>query len=400
MPPKKAEETKKPLLGRVGTSLKMGIVGLPNVGKSTFFNCLCSQSIAAENYPFCTIDPNLGKVPVPDDRYDFLCETFKPASKVPAYLNVVDIAGLVKGASEGTGLGNAFLSHIKEVDGIFHMLRAFKDEDIVHVEGEVDPIRDLEIISEELRLKDVEYLSKQLDSKGALVRANRSGDRAKIFEFQTLNKVKAVLEEDRKPVRFADWTSNEIEVLNQHLFITAKPIIYLVNVSKANYLEKKNKWLGKILEWVKTNDPDGQKGIIPFSAEFEQEWLNLSQEDRNKFQEEHGGTGSALPKIIKLGFTQLNLEYFFTCGEDEVRAWVIYKGMKAPKAAGRIHTDFENGFIMAEVMAYADFHEHKSELKVKEAGKYLQKGRDYIVNDGDIIFFKANTGAGLNSKKK
>jgi len=396
MPPKKkGEEEKTVLLGRFGTSLKVGIVGVPNVGKSTFFNVLTKSSIAAENFPFCTIDPNESRVAVPDERWDFLCDFHKPASKVPAFLNVVDIAGLVAGASEGAGLGNAFLSHISACDAIFQMLRAFEDEDVTHVDGNVDPIRDLETILDELRLKDVEYFKKQVNDIEK--KCTRGADKAMAEEFKILVKVLKVVEEDKKHLRFIkDWSANEIEVLNKHLPLTAKPMLYLVNMTEKDFFRKKNKWLVKIKQWIDENDPGAK--LIPFSAFFESKAVDEPEEFAKLSAEKE--TVSILPKIIKEGYALLQLEYFFTAGTDEVKAWTIQKGTKAPGAAGKIHTDFEKGFIMAEVMKFADFKENGSESATKAAGKYRQEGKQYVVQDGDIIFFKFNAGSGLTDKKK
>lgn len=396
MPPKKVvEPEKKPLIGRVGTNLRVGIVGVPNVGKSTFFNVLTKSQAAAENFPFCTIDPNESRVPVPDARFDYLCEFYKPLSKVPAFLNVVDIAGLVKGASEGQGLGNAFLSHISACDAIFHLCRAFEDDDVTHVEGDVNPVRDLEIIYEELRLKDEETLMKNLDKVERVVA--RGGDKKMKPEYDTLVKVKTALVDEKKQIRFSDWTANDIEILNKYLFLTSKPGIYLINLSEKDYIRKKNKWLAKIKDWVDKNDPGAI--LIPFSGVFEQKLIELDSDDRAAYLKEVGAT-SALDKIILQGYKALQLEYFFTSGADEVKAWTIQKGTKAPQAAGRIHTDFEKGFIMAEVMHFVDFKEEGTETACKAAGKYRQQGRNYLVEDGDIIFFKFNAGAGLKDAKK
>jgi len=396
MPPKKkAVEEKEVILGRFGTSLKVGIVGVPNVGKSTFFNVLTNSQIAAENFPFCTIDPNESRVPVPDERYDFLCDYHKPASKVPAFLNVVDIAGLVAGASEGAGLGNAFLSHISACDAIFQMLRAFEDEDVTHVDGNVDPIRDLKTILDELRLKDVEYFKRQYDEFEK--KCKRGNDKALKEEFAIIEKCLNLLEKDEKHLRFIkDWSANEVEVLNKHLPLTAKPMLYLVNLTEKDIIRKKNKWLVKIKQWIDENDPGAQ--LIPFSAALEQKKFDVGAEDFAKFCEENK-VASVLPKIIKSGFTMLQLQYFFTAGSDEVKAWTIQKGTKAPGAAGKIHTDFEKGFIMAEVMKFDDFKENGSEAACKAAGKYKQEGKQYVVHDGDIIFFKFNAGAGLTGGK-
>ncbi|XP_002124995.2 obg-like ATPase 1 [Ciona intestinalis] len=392
MPPKKKKEVEKPplILGRLGTSLKIGIVGLPNVGKSTFFNVLTKSEASAENFPFCTIDPNESRVPVPDERWEFLCKYHKPASKVPAFLSVVDIAGLVKGANEGQGLGNAFLSNISGCDAIFHMTRAFDDAEVVHVEGDVNPVRDLEIIQEELRLKDVEHLTKRLAELEKVY--SRGGEKKYKLEFETLSKIKTLLVDEKKPVRDGEWGGKEIEVLNEHLFLTSKPQIYLVNLSEKDYIRKKNKWLMKIKTWV--TEHDSSAVLIPFSGAFELKLAEMADDaERKAYLEEQykDSVGSALSKIVITGFKCLGLQYFFTAGEDEVKAWTIKTGFLAPQAAGRIHTDFEKGFIMAEVMKFSDFKELGSESAVKSAGKYRQQGRNYIVEDGDIIFFKFNT---------
>jgi len=375
-------------MGRLKTSLKIGIVGLPNVGKSTFFNVLTKSEATAENFPFCTIDPNESRVPVPDERFEYLCEHHKPASKVPAFLNVTDIAGLVKGASEGQGLGNAFLSHISGCDAIFSMSRAFSDTEVIHVEGEVDPVRDLKIIQDELRLKDIEKLDKRMKEMEKLVA--RGNDKKLKLEWEVLEKVKDLLEVQEKPVRFGEWIGKEIEVLNEHLFITSKPQIYLVNLSEKDYIRKKNKWLMKIKQWVDEHDPKAI--LIPFSGVFELKLQEMGEEERAEFLKSQAvPVASALEKIIVNGFKALGLQYFFTAGADEVKAWTIKEGTTAPGAAGRIHTDFEKGFIMAEVMKFSDFKEFGSEAGCKKEGKYRQQGRNYIVEDGDIIFFKFNT---------
>ncbi|KAI8637855.1 GTP-binding protein YchF [Parasitella parasitica] len=399
MPPKKAVKEEKTMLGRPSNNLKIGVVGLPNVGKSTFFNALTNASAAAENYPFCTIDPEESRVAVPDKRFNWLCEHYKPAKEIPAYLTVIDIAGLVKGASSGAGLGNAFLSHIKAVDAIFHVVRAFDESDVIHVEGELDPIRDLEIIREELRLKDEEFLTKQSAELNAAVRRVGNGgnanDKAKKEEAATIEKVLEYVKEGND-VRHGTWTNKEVDVINNFHLITAKPVIYLANLSEKDYIRKKNKWLPKIKEWIdkkSAGDP-----MIPYSAAFEYRLtLATSEEEKKAIEAE---AKSALPNIIIKGYAALNLIYYFTGGPDEVRAWTVRKNTKAPGAAGVIHSDFERGFIMAEIMKFDDLKELGSDNAVKAGGKYMQKGKDYVVEDGDIIFFKFNVTAPAAGKKK
>ncbi|KAL2919128.1 Obg-like ATPase [Polyrhizophydium stewartii] len=406
MPPKKAAPVERPLLGRPSNNLKMGIVGLPNVGKSSFFNSLTNSAVPSENFPFCTIDPAEARVSVPDPRFDWLVDFYKPSSRVPAYLTVIDIAGLVKGAAEGQGLGNAFLSHIRAVDGIFHLCRAFEDNEIVHVEGEVDPVRDLQIIHEELRLKDEELLTKQYDSqRRAVERIGKGGnaaDKAKKEEFEMLTKVHDWVAVKKKDVRDGDWNGKEIEFINTLQLITAKPVVYLCNLSERDYVRKKNKWLVKIKAWIDENHPGDV--LIPYSGLFENKLSSLqtpAEKDeylkalQTQFEIPQPIT-SVMPKIIVTGYSTLQLIYFFTGGPDEVRAWTIRKNTKAPQAAGVIHTDFEKAFIMAEVMTYNDLKELGSEAAVKAAGKYVQKGREYVVQDGDILYFKA----GQITKKK
>jgi len=395
MGPKKAEVEKQILIGRVGTNLKVGVVGLPNVGKSTFFNVLTKSAIPAENFPFCTIDPNESRVAVPDARFDYLCEFHKPLSKVPAFLNVVDIAGLVKGASQGQGLGNAFLSHISACDAIFHVTRAFDDDEVIHVDGEINPVRDLETITEELRLKDEERLLEIADKLERTVL--RGGDKKAKPEFDILCKIKQHMVEEKKQIRMLEWNVNEVEVLNKHLFITSKPVIYLVNLSEKDYIRKKNKWLIKIKEWIDKHDPGSI--LIPFSGALETKLADMPEDEAASYLKEIGAT-SGLEKIILQGYKALQLQYFFTAGPDEVKCWTIQKGTKAPQAAGKIHTDFEKGFIMAEVMKFDDFKEEGTEAACKAAGKYRQQGRNYTVEDGDIIFFKFNAGAGIKDQKK
>jgi obg-like ATPase 1 len=385
MSKKPAEQKPRPILGRFSHNLKIGIVGLPNVGKSTFFNTLTQMNVPAENYPFCTIEPNEARVAVPDERFDWLCNYWKPPSKVQAFLQIWDIAGLVKGAHEGQGLGNAFLSHIQAVDGIFHMVRIFEDPEVTHVEGSVDPIRDMQIINEELLLKDMERVNSLVEDLELKVkRAGKLGPKEQQNELAVLQRVQVLVRDEKKPVRGGDWNNAEIEILNRHLFLTAKPVIYLVNMTEPDFIKKKSKWLPKIKAAVDEYEGPGVV-IIPFSAGLEAKLLN-----GEVVKDGETVITSTLPKIIKTGYSALNLIYFFTAGEKEVKCWTIRKGTLAPQAAGTIHTDFEKGFICAELMKFDDLKAAGSEAAVKDGGKYKRKGKDYPMEDGDIVEFKFN----------
>eukprot|EP01120_Amphizonella_sp_Union-15-10_P003300 TRINITY_DN13722_c0_g1_i1.p1 TRINITY_DN13722_c0_g1~~TRINITY_DN13722_c0_g1_i1.p1 ORF type:complete len:393 (+),score=73.11 TRINITY_DN13722_c0_g1_i1:100-1278(+) len=389
---KKAEPTAPAaLLGKVANHLKMGIVGLPNVGKSTLFNILTKLDTPAANYPFCTKEPNTARVEVLDPRFDWLVDHYKPKSAVRAFLEIVDIAGLVKGASENKGLGNAFLSNIRSVDGIFHVIRVFEDTEVTHVEGEVDPVRDLEIIHEELLLKDLEWISKIYDGLSKLA----ARDKTKRAEFEIVAKVYDWIAVQKKDVRFGTWTAKEIDWLNEHTFLTAKPVIYLVNLSEEDFKKQKNKWLGKIKQWVDSRSKDI---IIPFSASLESLLFSIGPESAAKYCQENK-VRTMVSKIVSTGFQVLHLSQFFTVGPDEVKAWTIHNTMKAPQAGAVIHSDFEQFFICCEVMAFEDLKALGSEIEVRAKGKYYQQGKNYVVQDGDIILFK-HGGGGAGKKKK
>ncbi|KAJ5546803.1 Obg-like ATPase 1 [Penicillium frequentans] len=389
MPPKKAQVQEKVLLGRPGNNLKSGIVGLANVGKSTLFQSITKSSLGnPANFPYATIDPEEARVIVPDERFDWLCEHYKPKSIVPANLTVYDIAGLTRGASTGAGLGNSFLSHIRAVDAIFQVVRCFDDAEIIHVEGDVNPVRDLEIISDELRVKDIEFVEKALDALGKQTRrGGQSLEMKKLKEEEaTVGKVLQFLK-DGNDIRNGDWTPKEVEAINPLFLLTAKPCVYLVNLSEKDFIRKKNKYLPPLFDWIKKHSEGSP--ILPISACFE-ERLALMGDDAAAAEEcKKLGTQSGLPKVITTMRTALNLGSFFTTGTDEVRQWTIRKGTKAPSAAGVIHGDFEKTFIQAIVYNYSVLKELGDEAAVKAAGKVMTKGKDYVVEDGDIMLIKA-----------
>ncbi|KAI1911325.1 Obg-like ATPase [Ophidiomyces ophidiicola] len=394
MPPKKAVKEEKVPLGRPGNNLKSGIVGLANVGKSTLFQAITKCSLGnPANFPYATIDPEEARVIVPDARYDWLCDHYKPKSKVPANLTVYDIAGLTRGASTGAGLGNAFLSHIRAVDAIFQVVRCFDDAEIIHVEGDVNPVRDLEIISEELRIKDIEFVEKEVEHLAKQTRrGGQSLEMKKLKEEEaTVAKVLQFLK-DGKDIRKGDWSPKEVEVINPLFLLTAKPVVYLINLSEKDYIRQKNKYLPKVAEWIKNNS-EGDP-IIPLSVAFEERLTRFEDDAAVEEECKKLGTKSALPKIIVTMRQSLNLGSFFTTGADEVRQWTIRKGTKAPQAAGVIHTDFEKTFIQCIVFNYDVLKECGDEAAVKAAGKVLTKGKDYVLEDGDIILIKAGAAKG------
>lgn len=393
MPPKKKGVQEKPiLLGRPGNNLKSGIVGLANVGKSTFFQAITRSPLGnPANYPFATIDPEEARVIVPSPRFEELCGIYKPKSEVRAYMTLYDIAGLTKGAHAGEGLGNNFLANIRAVDAIFQVVRCFEDADIIHIMDEVNPYADLEIIKDELRLKDIEFAQKHLEGIDKITK--RGGQslevKQKKEEAELVKKIIGLLEEGKR-IANQKWTQKEVEAINGMLLLTAKPCIYLINLSERDYVRKKNKHLLKIKEWVDVHSPGDL--IIPISVSLEEKLAGMADDaEREAYCKELGAT-SALPKIIVAMRQKLDLISFFTGGPDEVREWTIRKWYTAPQAAGTIHTDLERTFILAQVIKYNDLIEYKDEVSVKAAGKLLSKGKDYYVEDGDIIFVKAADG--------
>lgn len=364
-------------------SLKAGIVGLPNVGKSTLFNAITKQNILAANYPFATIEPNVGVVTVPDSRLDFLKDVYKTDRVIPTTFEFTDIAGLVKGASKGEGLGNKFLSHIREVDAIVEVVRCFDSSNIIHVEDDTDPIRDIEIINSELMLADLETVENRINRLGK--KASLSQDKNVKLEYQLMLKVKYNLEKEI-PIRKIDFNDDEKSILKQFNFITEKPMIYMANVGEEDLISGENEYSKKVLEYAKK---ENSKAVV-VSAKIESELSELSDEEKIEFLKDLGIEESGLDKLIKATYDLLGLETYLTAGVQEVRAWTFKKGMRAPACAGIIHTDFERGFIKAEIMSFKDIYELGDERKVKEAGKMRLEGKDYVMQDGDICEFRFN----------
>jgi len=407
MAPKKksAEVEKGPwMLGKFSTSLKVGLVGAPNVGKSTLYNSLSkSHHSEAANYPFCTIEPSETRVFLEDERFDWLMDYAKPkgGNGIKAHLTIVDIAGLIKGASNGAGLGNAFLSHINAVDGIIHVMRAFEDDAVIHHDDKPNPVADIEMITSELRIKDISMMRSIREAHNKKRSSSATKSPAALKEWETemecIDKFIKFMETDGRDIRncLDDLPVKDIEYLNEYRLLTAKPVMFAVNLSFRDYQRKKNKFLKPIFEWIQANAKGSM--IIPYCGAFEEAIQDLDAAGVKAQEEAEDGARSALPKMIKNAFTMVNLINFFTYGPDEVRSWIIRRGFLAPKAGSVIHGDFEKAFVMAEVIAFSDLKELGSEQAVKDAGKWQQQGKTYEVKDGDCIVFKIGQ---LNDKKK
>ena len=363
-------------------SLSVGIIGLPNVGKSTIFNALTEAKVASENYPFCTIDPNHGIVQVPDKRIEQINSYIETEKIIYNSIEFVDIAGLVKGASTGEGLGNKFLSQIRNVDAIIHVVRCFDSKDITHVDGNVNPVRDIETINTELILKDIESIDKRINN---VTKIAKSGDKNAKTELDLLNKINNHLNEGDLIINLK-LTAEEKVMLKSFALLTSKPMIFVANISDQDLMNENNNHSKALLEYATSKN----KIVVELSGSIEMEIAGIDKEDQLEFLKEYGLEESGLNKMIRSAYKILNLETFFTAGPKEIRAWSIPKGASAPNAAGVIHTDFERGFIKAEVYNIEDLIEFKNEENIKSAGKLRQEGKDYIVNDGDIIFFKFN----------
>lgn len=364
-------------------ALKAGIIGLPNVGKSTLFNAITKKNILAANYPFATIDPNVGVVTVPDKRLEVLNDMYMPERLIATQYEFIDIAGLVKGASTGEGLGNKFLANIREVDAIVQVIRCFENKDIIHVEGTIDPIRDIEIVNYELILSDLEIVENRLAKIEK--KATTSNDKEGLYEVSLLKKLKEILSSG-KMLRLKEFDEKESKLIKTYNLITNKPFIYLANVSEDDLLTNDNPYVNKVREYASKE----KSSIVLMCAKIESELSELDEESKKEFLKDLGIQNSGLDSLIHNTYHLLGLKTFFTVGSDEVRAWTFKDGMTAPECAGLIHTDFQKGFIKAEVMSYDDLVKYGSEIKVKEAGRARLEGKDYIMQDGDICLFRFN----------
>jgi GTP-binding protein YchF len=366
-------------------NLRLGIVGLPNVGKSTLFNALTGAGASAENYPFCTVDPNVGVVEVPDARMDLLTRVVQPRNTQPAVVTFVDIAGLVEGASEGEGLGNQFLTNIREVDAIVHVVRCFEDADVTHVMGAVDPARDRAVINLELALSDLQNVEKRL---AKVERTAKSGDREAVAELALLRRLNELLSTGEPARRVTLANDEEARLLRTMNLLTAKREIYVANIAESDLPSGENALVDKLRAAIAADGEEAQ--VVPLSARIEAELLHLEQDERALYLEELGLAEPGLYRLIRAGYDLLGLISFFTAGEKEVRAWTIRRGSRAPQAAGEIHTDFERGFIRAETLAFSDFEREGSQKAAREKGHVRSEGKEYIVQDGDILLFRFN----------